>query len=158
MPSENDSARPDARRLFIEIDRWDRWQHVAPWPRRAPRKYSFQGGLSYSPSFEIWGRALNPTRGERTRIWISPTPNLKIGPHALLDVGQLNYETPSRGWDVSLSLLLPQSATEAVTVCLASVWKCIELSTVQEDIEGARITEFSFATALKGSPRQDFRQ
>ncbi|MBL8772042.1 MAG: hypothetical protein JNK30_11735 [Phenylobacterium sp.] len=147
MPSEADKARPDPGRLVIEIEAWERWQHLGPWPSRAPRKYSFQGGLSYSPSFDIRGRALDHSRGERARIWISPTPNLKIGPGALLDVGQLHYEPASRNWDISFSLLLPPSAADAAAVCLASVWKYIELATVHEDTEGARIAAFSFAAA-----------
>lgn len=134
--------------LVVQIERWERWQHLGLKPPRMPRKYSFQGGLIYSPSFDIWGHVLsqNAMPGKRVRIWISPTGrDLKIGPNALWDVGQLHFEPPrSRNWDISVSLLLPASATAAATTALASVWKYIEISTCDEDTEGARVTAFEF--------------
>lgn len=141
--------------LVIEIQRWERWQLLGTKPRRMPRKYSFQGGLSYSPSFDIWGRIVKPAavRGQRIRIWISPTTRpLDIGPSALPTLGQLHFEEPqSRGWDISGTLILPASAAATATTCLVSVWNYIQLSTFDEDLEGARISAFSFAKELHGA-------
>lgn len=149
MPSETES---DAAKLIggmiVEIESWERWQHLGTKPPRLPRKYSFQGGLSYSPSFEVWGSVKDPEelRGKRVRIWVSPTGRpLKSGPVALRDLGQLYFEEQDRNWEISVSLLLPSTDAEAATVCLASVWKYIELSTADEDSEGGRITAFGFA-------------
>jgi hypothetical protein len=141
-------------RLVVEIECWERWQHLGLKPPRMPRKYSFQGGLTYSPSFDVRGRVVSPTAmlGKRVRTWISPTGReLKIGPNALWDLGQVLFEPPGlRNWDISLSLLLPASATAAATTALASVWRYIRLSTCHEDAEGARVTAFEFAAEREG--------
>jgi len=138
--------------LVAEIQHWERWQFLGTKPRRMPRRYSFQGGLSYSPSFDVSGLIVDPAAscGQRIRIWISPTSRpLEFGPMALPDLGQLYFEEPeSRGWDVSVTLLLPTSAAATATTCLASVWRYFRLSTFDEDHKGARISSFSFAGQL----------
>ena len=134
--------------LVVQIQRWERWQLLGTKPRRMPRKYSFQGGLTYSPSFDVSGRIVDPaaTRGQQVRIWISPTHQSWESSSSL---GQLySEESQSRGWDISVSLLLPGSATATATTCLASVWNYLQLSTFDEDREGARISAYSFARQL----------
>lgn len=135
--------------LVVEIQGWDRWQHLGAKPWRMPRKYSFQGGLGYSPGFEVWGRVLDPTmrREQRIRVWISPTGrNLKIGPHALRDFGQLHFEpSESRGCDISVNLLLPASAAAPAMACIASIWKYLEISMFDDDGLGASVSAFAFS-------------
>lgn len=154
-------AEPPASKLggclIVEIQRWDRWQHLGPKPRLMPRKYSFQGGLTYSPSFDVWGRLVHPVamQGQHIRIWISPARrHLKIGPGALRDLGQLHFkEPPSRGWDISVTMLIPSLAAAPATTCLSSVWKYLQLSTFDEDEDGASISAFAFSATQPSESR-----
>lgn len=143
--------------LAVEIQHWERWQLLGTKPRRMPRKYSFQGGLSYSPSFDVSGQITDPVamRGQKVRIWISPTNQpLTFGPSALPDLGQLHFEEPrSRGWDISVTILLPRLAAAPVATCLSSVWRYLQLSTFDEDEEGASISAFAFSATQAGQDR-----
>ncbi len=135
--------------LLIELERWEAWTHLGPSPRGMPRKYAFQGGLSYSRPFDVRGRILEPEarRGRRARVWISPTKHeyLKTGPGGLGDIGQVTHEHRDRDWDVSVTLLLPEETAPVVATCLASVWRYLRLSTFDGDDSGASIAAWAFS-------------
>jgi hypothetical protein len=136
--------------LLIKLERWQLWSDLGPASPFMPRKYAFQGGLSYSRAFDVRGHIQEPVtrRGQRARVWISPTRQdlLKFGPNGLRRVGQLNSEHEERGWDISVSLLLPDTAVPAVTTCLATVWKYLRLSTFDIDDAGASVSAWTFST------------
>lgn len=154
---EGERARIDFDEpLVIEIVRWNRWQHLGNKHPTTPRKFSFQGGLNYSPSFDLRGRMLRPTGldDEPIHIWISRAiPGRRRRPAEPWDVGQVHLDPePGAPWKVGVSLQVPEAVMATAAICLGSVWRYLELSAVAADERGALLSAFSLSAAQPAFP------
>jgi len=148
-----DEGTPDlsffAGRYLIEIVNWNWELHVGMSSEFVPEEYRFQGGLNYSRSLNIEGRILAPKtdRGKAIAVWVSPMgQEMGFGPGHLEEVGQFHeYRDPNRRRDFDASLLLPQDALAPAVTCLVSVWKYIDIWTVDDPLDRASVTNFCFS-------------
>lgn len=101
-------------RVLVEMLSWDGTLDIGLSPEGVPPEYRFQGGLRYSPGFEIKGRVTAPRiwRDKSIRIWIS-----FFGPEVTFDlddpmgVGRLyKYDPPHYGAAFGATLLAPKEA------------------------------------------------
>jgi hypothetical protein len=148
-----EEPRPDpsffAGRYLIEIVNWNWELHVGLSTESTPEEYRFQGGLNYSRGLNIEGHILAPKgdNGKVIGVWLYPMgPEVGFGPGHLDEVGQFHeYRDATRRRDFSASLLLPQDALAPAVTCLASVWKYIDIWTVDDPLDRASVTNFCFS-------------
>ncbi|OHB30655.1 MAG: hypothetical protein A2790_23420 [Phenylobacterium sp. RIFCSPHIGHO2_01_FULL_69_31] len=139
-------------RYMVEITDWNWGLHVGLSHDTTPVEYRFQGGLAYARSIEMAARVRAPSthRGKLMRIWISPFgPEVSFGSDGLDDVGRF-YERSgdAYGSDFELSLHLPESALGPAVTCLSSVWKYLDIWTVDDPKDRASVTAFSFSASI----------
>jgi hypothetical protein len=148
-----DEMTPDpnffAGRYLIEITSWDWHLHVGMSTDATPHEYRFQGGVNYSRALYIDGRILAPKgdSGKTIRVWVMPMgPEVAFGPGDLEEVGQFHeHRDAARRSDFTATLLLPQDALAASVTCLASVWKYVDITTVDDPLDRASVTDFWFS-------------
>ena len=142
--------------LRIEILSWDWDLAVAISSKMTPVEQRFQGGLSYTRGFQLWGRVVEPEaeRGKTVRIWIFPFgPELSFGPDELDEVGRL-YLRPGSGnkTDWTASLLLPEDAVATLATCLGTVTKYLFIRTFDADANEASIDHYAFSASVPERP------
>ena len=139
-------------RFMVEIGEWDWTLYVGVSHPTTPVEYRFQGGLNYSRGIEITGRVRAPSshRGKLMRVWISPFgPDADFGADSAEDVGAFYRNRPDAlGSDLQASLRLPEAALPSTLTCLSSVWKYLDIWTVDDKGDQVRITAFSFSASI----------
>lgn len=136
-------------RILFEIVDWECTFHLALASTLVPRKYQFQGGLSFSHGFELRTRVVAPKAFPATdfRIWLSAIgPKVRFGPKQLESVGQLVLHDPTgTNADRIGTLFIPEGTRSTVATCLGSRWRYIHVWTFDENAEGANVSGFSFS-------------
>jgi hypothetical protein len=139
-------------RILFEIVDWDCTFHLALSSALVPRKYRFQGGLSFSHGFELRTRVVAPKSfpAKEFRIWLSSIgPEVRFGPKQLESVGQLVLHDPTgTNADRIGTLFIPEATRSTVATCLGSRWRYLHVWTFDEDVEGANVSGFSFEREL----------
>jgi hypothetical protein len=150
-PDEEKALDPSffTGRYLVEIETWNWELHVGLSSEATPAEYRIQGGLNYSRALNIEGRILAPKAdsGKTIRVWVSPIgQEIGFGPGHLEEVGQLHERhDAARRSDFAATLLLPEDALAAAVTCLASVWKYVDIWTVDDPRDRASVTNFCFS-------------
>lgn len=155
MPSESPTADLEPSyfggRFMVEIEQWNYELHVRLSHPSMPPEHRIQGGLSYSRSIEIIGRvrAPSPHRGKLVRVWLSPFgPEVDFSADGRDSVGQFYRNRPDElGSDFQANLDLPETALSPALTCLSSVWKYLDIWTLDEGPQTG-VTAFSFSAAI----------
>lgn len=149
---EHEGIAADDARFWIAIESWDWNLSVALSSPLNPVEQRFQGGLDYARSFELWGRVLGPTphRGKTIRIRISPFgTDLKFGQDELDEVGRLYFDPPlSSHTDLSSTLLLPESSSGPLAICLDTVSRYLFVTIFDPAADQASIDRYAFSSTL----------
>lgn len=137
------------RRLLLEIEQWECKYTLGLSPASIPPEYRFQGGLFFGQDFEIEARVIAPRshRNEAYRIRLSPVANsVHFGPDGLDEVGRIYFRAPNGiTTGSSIMLFIPEATMATVAICLAHVWRYLDISTFDESEDEASVSAFSFA-------------
>jgi hypothetical protein len=157
-PMNSDALKADLTaeffegRFMVEITQWDWNLYVGFSHEGVPIEHRFQGGLNYSRGIEIKGRIRAPRahRGKPIRIWLSPVgPDVDFGVDGLDSIGRF-YRRRSEAdpSEYQVSLCLPESGLSPAISCLSSIWKYLDIWTVDDDDDEAPVAAFSFSASI----------
>lgn len=134
-------------RLTIDILSWDWNLRVGIKPSASDRKASPQG-LKYDRDFTIRGRIRAPRelRGRTMKVTLAPFgPKVRFGRGGLEEVGRLKVLSADAEFDFEATLMLPEEGIPATATSLASIWKRLDIWTVDECVTTAKVDAYSFA-------------
>ena len=136
-------------RLLLEIEQWECKYTLGLSPASIPLKYRFQGGLFFGQDFEIEARVIAPRshRDEAYRIRLSPVASsVDFGADGLDEVGRIYFRAQNGiTTGSSIMLFIPEATMATVAICLAHVWRYLDISTFDETDDEASVSAFSFA-------------
>lgn len=140
-------------RFMVEIAEWDWGLYVGLSSGLMPVEHRFQGGLNYVRSIEILGRIRAPLvhRAKLMRIWISPfRSDMRFGDEGLDEVGQFYRGAGDVfGTSFQASLHLPEDALAPALSCLSSIWRFMDIWTVEDDPDDrGSVTAFTFSARI----------
>ena len=136
----------------VELLSCDGGLHLLPAPDGLPRAHRFQGGLIYSPSIEIEGRAAAPHElaGRRMRIWLSKLERWHVSRTRPAHIGSLSDRTGELpGGGLEATLYIPDDAWLTAVGCLGTIWRSLKLNGVENEDGSVTILEFSFSAGPK---------
>jgi hypothetical protein len=152
MPSDPDNATHDPGffdgRFMVEIEAWNWDLYVGLSHPSMPRKFRFQGGLTYNRSVVLDGRIRAPSahRGMPIQVWLSPFSRgvrFNANKH---DVGRFySHGLGARGPAFEADLRIPEEALAPALISLGSVWKFVDIWTAKDRPESVRAFTFSAA-------------
>ncbi|MDZ4376432.1 MAG: hypothetical protein U1C74_34030 [Phenylobacterium sp.] len=138
-------------RMMIEVVAWDWHLRVGIGSNPAGFASRTLKGLDYGRNFIIQGRirAPRPLRGKSIKVTLSPFgPRVRFGRGGLQHVGRLAVQQPGAPNDYEAVLMLPESAIPSTATSLASIWKYLQVLTLDEGAGGARISAYFFAADI----------
>ena len=151
---QNGNAELDPRffdgQLLIDILAWDWNLRLSINSETMRTKARFQG-LDYGRDFIIHGciRAPGALRGKTIKVTLSPFgPKVQFGPRGLQQVGRLMELPEDADSNFEATLMLPEEAIPTTATSLASIWKHLQILTVDEAPEGAKISSYFFGADI----------
>jgi hypothetical protein len=132
-------------RFIVDILSWD-------WNLRvSATSAAGHDGLDYGRHFTIMGRVRAPRelRGKTMKVTLSPFgPKVRFGRGGAQQVGLLTGPRTAAEFDFEATLSLPEEATPTTATSLASIWKHLQMLTVDEGAQETKISAYFFGAEI----------
>ncbi|WP_293482427.1 hypothetical protein [Phenylobacterium sp.] len=136
--------------MLIDILDWD-WKLRIAVEAGAERRGRLSKGLAYGRDFVIRGRVRAPgeLQGKAIKVTLSPFGRkVKFGRGGLQQIGDLRIPTAGSHCDLEATLMLPEDAIPTTAASLATLWKNLQIITLNECADGAAISHYFFGVHI----------